>query len=130
MIIGQALLSQDSTSGNVYYSPWFPRGGNKAVFSCEVIASANTTSDIDTFHVQVQTKNAEDSDKDSVDLGSATSITLGTDENITSFQAGASLSSTDQGFKELVRFQYTVRAKASGLAWVHFRMLNPSWLVG
>ena len=130
MIIGQALLSQNSTTGNVYYSPWFPRGGNKAVFSCELIASADTTNDIDAFNIEVETKNAEDSDKDAVTLGSANSITLGTDENITSFESGAGLSSASQGFKELARFKYTVTAKANGLAWVHFRMLHPSWLQG
>jgi hypothetical protein len=128
MIIGQTLSSQ-STSGTTYYSPWFPRGGNAAVFSCEVIASADTANDIDTFTIQVETKNQEDSDKDAVDVGSAATITLGTDENITSFERGASLSDgAAQGMKELVRFKYTVTARTSGRAWVHSRMLNPSWL--
>jgi len=128
MIIGQSLFSQ-STTGTVYFSPWFPRGGNAATFACEVIASADTTADIDMFTIQVQTKNAEDSDMSAVDVGTGASITLGTDEKVTNFEAGGKLSSaTDQGFKELVRFQYTVKAKTNGRAWVHFRMLNPAWL--
>lgn len=128
MIIGVTLHSQ-STTGKVYFSPWFPRGGNSATFACEVIACADTTNDIDTFSIQVQTKNAEDSDLDAVDLlGSPQSITLGTDENITNFQAGAKLSDTvNQGMKALVRFKYIVKSKVNGRAWVHFRMLNPAW---
>ncbi len=43
MIIGQALLSDDSTTGDVYFSPWFPRGGNKAVMSCDLIAVSDAS---------------------------------------------------------------------------------------
>jgi hypothetical protein len=128
MLIGVTIQS-DSTGGDIYFSPWFPRGGNSAVFACEMIACADTTNDIDTFTVQVQTKNAEDSDMDAVDLlVSPQSIGLGTDEGVTSFSAGAKLSDTgNQGMKALVRFKYMVKAKADGRAWVHFRMLNPAW---
>ena len=128
MLIGVTVFSQ-TTGGKIYFSPWFPRGGNSATFACEMIACADTTNDIDTFSVQVQTKNSEDADMDAVDLlVSPQAITLSTDEGITSFNAGAKLSDTgNQGMKALVRFKYIVKAKNNGRAWVHFRMLNPAW---
>ena len=128
MIIGETLLSENSTDGDTYFTPWFPTGGNLAALTCEVIAVAGA-SKIDSFKVQVQTKNKEDADKDAVDLlGTAQSITL-TAGAYTKFNAGASLdSTTDAGFLELVRFMYIPKADAGKLAWVHYRMLPPSWL--
>ena len=92
MIIGVNLRSDDSTNGDTYFSPWFPRSGNKAVFSCDLINAA-PSGNIDEFSVQVQTKNSEDSDKDAVDLlGTAQAVTI-TAGTITSFEAGAGLDS-------------------------------------
>ena len=41
---------------------------------------------------------------------------------------GASLDSANQGMQDLVRFKFTLAAVATKHAWVHFRMLNPTWL--
>ena len=128
MIIGETLFSEDSADGDTYFSPWFPRGGNLMACTCEVIQVA-AGANISAFTIQVQTKNKDQSDMSAASLlSTAQSITL-TAGSYTKFNAGASLdSTTDQGVLELVRFCYKVKAQSGKLAWVHFRMLNPSWL--
>jgi len=125
MIIGQTLVAQNESPANVYFSPWFPRGGNMATFTCDVIA-VSASADITSFAVEVETKNAEDGDNDADSLigggGHTITLTAGTP---TTFSAGQPLDSASQGFKQLVRFRYELTAKASTTAYIHFRMLNP-----
>lgn len=128
MIIGQ-LLDGNEDGSTTYYSPWFPRGGNRAVFACEVI----NTDQLLSFAVSVQTKNSESSDKDAGTFvpnnGANNAITLSAG-TITTFTVGAALDDTaNNGFLELVRFVYTLYDETAGSRpWVHFRMLNPIWL--
>ena len=78
--------------------------------------------------MQVETKNAEDSDKEAIELLATTETITLTAGTITKFEAGANLDSANQGMQELVRFVYILTAQTGTQAWVHFRMLNPSWL--
>lgn len=127
MIIGQVLMSPEETL-TTYYGPWVTAEGNLAVVACEVINTEN----VESFSVTVQTKNSEESDKDAVapQGGADNAITPAT-ETVTKFNVGAKLSSTtDLGFKELMRYKFKVTA-ASGTGangFVHFRMMNPAWL--
>lgn len=133
MIIGECIIAATDTlqeTYTVYYSPWFPRGGNAATFVCEVIATTN----IAEFLIDVQTKNSEQSDNEqdtfSPANGASNSITL-TSNTATKFTVGAALNSTaSNGILELVRFRYQIIADEgfSGRGFAHFRMLNPSWL--
>jgi hypothetical protein len=107
MIIGQTLLA------GTYLSPWFPRQGDSAVFSAEVIAIGSSAS----LQVGIQTKNSEETDSPPT---GANSGTLGTTNSMTATGVGT-VSVT--GMKELVRFFYLVGATN----WVHFRVLPPSW---
>jgi hypothetical protein len=54
MILGQTLLAAKNDT-KTYYTPWFPRGGNSAEFSCEIFEYSENC----TVNVTVQTKNSE-----------------------------------------------------------------------
>lgn len=121
MIIGQTIFV-DGEPVISYYSPWFARRGNAAVFVCDVIQTA----DVNSFDVGVETKASEESDGSAVALASEP-ITL-TANTRTSFEVGSGLAGA--GFKDLVRFRYDLAWNGSGvdLGYLHFRMLNPAWL--
>lgn len=127
MPIGQTLRAPTSATEVTYFSPWFSRGGNKCTLTCDVIASDGLTH----FKIAVQTKNSEQSDKDQSTFvpqsGGATTMTLTTNSQ-TRWQVGANLDSANNGFLELVRFKYQVKADSGKHGWVHFRMLDPQWL--
>ena len=108
MIIGQAL-NADGGYDRDYFTPWFPRQADNAVFTYDRIASTLSTAEaVDVFH-----KNEEDA-------GAGTMLT-GFSADLTStglFEAQCI------GLKEMVRFRIQVK-KATG--WVHFRFLPPTW---
>lgn len=117
MIIGETICAV-SEQTTVVYSPWFQRQGNAATFVLDVIdASTPTGGSADpTVTVTVQTKNSEDVDPGSPATGG------------TFAQTGAGRQEhRNSNFKELVRFKFEVSTSASGIAWSHFRMLNPAW---
>lgn len=129
MILGQ-LLDGGKSRTATYFSPWFPRGGNLATFTCQVFDSAGL-SGTDKFQITVQTKNREDSDNSaSVPAGGGTNVIAMTPVlSETTFQVGGDFSSAvNAGFLELVRFKYEL-ANSTGAVdpWVHFRMLPPNW---
>jgi hypothetical protein len=104
--IGQSLLGFVGS----YYSPWFPRQGNAAMFAAECIAHGNSGS----LQFAVQTKNKEEVDASATVLGSSAWMDTGV---IATYSA--------TGLLELVRFAYKVGPHETG--WVHFRMLPPAW---
>lgn len=106
MIIGQTVFG----NGSFYFSPWFPRQGDGAVFAAECIASGASGSIMFT----VQTKNKAQADASLTTVGSSTFLTAG--------QVGTY---SGTGLLELVRFAYSVGVVGSG--WVHFRVLPPAW---
>jgi hypothetical protein len=108
MFIGQLALS-----GLVAYSAWFPRGADKGTFLCELISKSSTgTLDIDIEH-----KNATDADSAATVAGSFTQITA----------TGVAPKEITAGFKELVRYKFTVGSGGTADDWVIFQMLDPSW---
>jgi hypothetical protein len=131
MLLGQLLDGKPNATAT-YFSPWFPRGGNLAKFTCQVFASESLSGGGEGFKISVETKNSEDSDKDQSAFtpqgGGAQTMTL-TALALTTWEVGADLGSSNNGFLELVRFKYQlISATASTEPWVHFRILNPVWL--
>ena len=124
--IGVVLLAPGSGGLSTYYSPWLATNGNLVYFQCDVIQ----TDGLGGFSIEVQTKNSEDSD--SVPNGSSAlatqAITLTAGLPPTEVAAGANLGSTSAGLKELVRLVYKVTGGANYGGFVHFRILNASWL--
>ena len=108
MIIGQTVF------GGTFYSPWFPRQGDSAVFTAESINSFGTL----TF--KMQTKNREQADSAASYVSGASSSIYGT-INTGSFIGTA----MGTALLELVRFEYTIASATSN--WVHFRVLPPAW---
>jgi len=106
-IIGEVIFEGYTT----FYSPWFPRGGDDAVFILETFDISGLT-----LTWTFWTKNAEDTDASATQVGSAETITA----------AGLKETSLLSGFKELVRYKFSTGATPS-MDWVHFRVLNPSW---
>jgi hypothetical protein len=129
MLLGQLLNGKPNTTVT-YYSPWFPRSGNLAQFTCQVFGSEGLSGGSEAFKISVQTKNLEQSDKDvsTPQGGGAQTMSL-TALALTTWEVGANLSSGNTGFLQLVRFKYElISATGSGEPWVHFRLLNPVWL--
>jgi len=99
------------TATNIYYTPWFPRGADNAMFMLELIKNTFGS----TFTVDVWTKNREDE-------GSAPGSVVGTFSTLSgNFQEVGC-----KDLKELVRFRITTRADAVGQGAI-FRFLGPTW---
>ena len=101
-------------TGDTVFSPWFPRQGDSAIFTLDVVdidggAAANQIT------VQVFTKNSEDAGS-----GSQTGSDITRDGTEGAGQAGAEYGS----LKELVRYKFSVTGTGTR---VLFRMLPPSW---
>ena len=113
-VIGDTVFEgadSSTTPKSSLYSPWFPRGGDAAVFTLEVISINGLT-----LTWVVETKNSEDANSAASTVGSA----------VTATTTGLKYTATLTGFEELVRFRYDTGSSAS-MDWVHFRALNPSW---
>jgi hypothetical protein len=108
MIIGQTLMG-----AGTYYSPWFPRQGDTANITTQVIGCSGNGS----LTFIVQTKNIADTDTSPATLGtfSSTANTPGI------YPTGGTLISN---IKELLRFQYILTTASS---FAHFRVLPPAW---
>jgi len=103
-----------ATEGTKVYSPWFPRQGDNAIMTLEVVAVSGAT-----IKVEVLTKNSEDA-------GDGTIVTGVTgDADITASTVGRSDGEWDQVLEELVRYKFTVTNTTE--KWVLFRMLPPVW---
>lgn len=117
MIIGQTIACHDDSTGEYYYTPWFPRQGRTVVSSFEVVSIGPTTQ----ITVSLQTKNGDDADDPSTatTIGSASSTSAG---DVKSFESSSSC-------EELVRYQvHLVRTSGSATSGCHFRILKPSWV--
>jgi len=105
MIIGTTMAKLD---GNPYYSPAFPKGGDAAVFSVQIVNFSATS-----LTVTVQHRTAEETTW--TDAGTFTSITT------------IGLATKDiSGLKELVRFKFLVNGSNVYDA-VHVFVPPPSW---
>src|SRR5262245_39615578 len=99
------------TNTTTYYSPWFPRAADNAVFTAEVLQDTFGNGGIE---LEVFTKNTEDEGS-----GGSAVATL-------SALAGSFFEANVIGLKELVRFGITFKASSAGEGAV-FRMLPPTW---
>ncbi|MFN7587405.1 MAG: hypothetical protein ACK501_17165 [Planctomycetota bacterium] len=112
MLIGQTVFVPASGDpGAVYDGPWMPRQGND--FTC-VLEVMRQSSSGWSLAVDVETKNAEDSDAAATNLGTLTVSAVGT-----STQAFADC-------LELVRYKYSFSGNGTD-RWIHFRMNPPIW---
>jgi hypothetical protein len=103
------------TTAVTYFTPWFPKGGDNAVFTLEKIQDTCVTT---AFSAAVYHKNQEDE-------GSAPGLPttpVGTFATLT----GAFQEVDCSGLKDLIRFAVTFRASAAGQGVV-FRFLQPTW---
>jgi hypothetical protein len=109
------LLHGASDPFVIVYSPWFPRGGDNARFTLEIVAVGNVSGSV-ALQVDIYHKNSEDTG----DGGVHTS-------NLFSGLTSAAGRSTQEveALKELVRYRYVVKDGSSD--WVLFRMLPPVW---
>ena len=89
-------------------SPWFPRGGDNAIFAYEALKSLYSG---DNMAVTVLHKNREDSGAGAIHSTPTWST------------SGTLRYATFSGLKEMVRFGFS----CSGIAGVVFRMLPPTW---
>jgi len=127
MYDAQMIQLQGTNSANpstVLFSPWFPRGGDYGIFTLEVVKMSGTTS---AFKLKVEFVHKNTSDPG--DGGSpiaSTDITIDGSEGATREQKDVTA-----GFKELVRYKYTLTTTDSPATtttmWATFRMLAPVW---
>lgn len=99
------------TSQQTYYTPWFPKGADNAMFALEKVLDTIAGG----ITVTVFTKNREDE-------GSAPGSAVGTFASL----SGAFHEVACQGLKDLVRFRIVFTASAAGQG-VICRFLPPTW---
>lgn len=112
MFEAQLLIAKDSSYD--VYGPWFPKGGDSAKFTIDVV-EVETSGGSD-FSVEVLTKNSEDTGDGSAIAAPAAISSAG----ITTFNL-----TSESTVKELVRYKYTVAIGTGD--WYLFRMLAPVW---
>jgi len=109
------FIGQFGLKGLVAYSPWLPRGGDKGVFLCELLAeSTNATLDL-----AIQHKNTDEADSAATTAASFTQIT----------SVGVATKEVTGGLKELWRIQFAVDSSGGEFfdQWVLFDLMTPSW---
>lgn len=99
------------TSATTYYSPWFRRGAENAVFTAEVLQD---TFGATPLKIRVYSKNTEDEGS-----GGSSIAVLNT-------LSGTFVEANVTGLKELVRFGMEFEASAAGEGAV-FRILPTTW---
>ncbi len=112
MFEAQLLMGQGS-EGTQVFSPWFPRQGDNARMTLEVVAISGAT-----IKVEVFTKSSE------TDGDGSLAGTSGTDK-IERTTAGRETYEWSGNLNELVRYKFTVTDATT--KWVLFRMLPPVW---
>jgi hypothetical protein len=112
-MISATVMTGGNGTERVYYTPWFPRRADNALFAYELLYEDAA----DMIAVTIYHKDAEDA-------GSAPGSPSGGFAQLGStgvFQASVS------GLKEMIRFQVTVRDVTGGKTFA-FRFLPPTWL--
>jgi len=106
MILGTILFRM---GGNASYSPAFPKGGDAAVLSVEVL----NVIDSPQFVITIQHRNLEDTSWTDVDTFTTITATGVSTKNVS-------------GLKELVRLKYSF-ASADPIDGVQFIVAPPAW---
>lgn len=126
-------IQMRGTTSTVLYSPWFPRGGDYGLFTLEVAAieSSEGTGTVTLTAVLLHKNASEAGDGDPAVNGTDGNIALSAVNRTTvDYKNGIGSSPTFEGFKELVRYQFTLTRSGSsttGTSWATFRMLAPVW---
>lgn len=112
MFDAQLLFPGASGATLSVYGPWFPKRGDSAVFTMEVVQVNSCKLTVDVF-----TKNSEDTGDGAAAGGSA----------ITRSTVGRT-SGERTSLKELVRYKFTVTGQTPATTdWVLLRMVQPAW---
>lgn len=105
------------------FTPWFPRGGDHARFTVDVVSLGQAGGGIPELTVRVWTKNSEDTGEGSNADATVSIVRTAVGRTTTEW-----LSTNSTGLKELVRYKVAVANTADlGTVWVLFRMLQPVW---
>ncbi len=108
------LLFGAGGDGAEVFSPWFPRQGDNAICTLEVVRISGASIQVELF-----TKNSEDTGD-----GALVTPASGTGD-ITRTTVGRESNEWEGGLEELVRYKFTVADATT--KWVLFRMLPPVW---
>jgi hypothetical protein len=122
MFDAQTITNEASLAATEVFTPWFPRGGDHAVFTLEVVAWSNNSGS-NTLSLEIYHKTRDDSGD-----GALAGVS-GTDLIQMAASGGATRTKRDWGsvaFKELVRFRLSYDA-GSGAQWALYRILPPLW---
>jgi hypothetical protein len=111
MFIGTQLMGIGNAGSKDYYTPWFPKQADNAIFTYERMFFTGTA-----FSVTVYTKNRED-----IGSNSVTSYSSWTQMSGINFWQGQCTN-----LLELVRFKITLNGSAAGDG-VAYRFLPPIW---
>lgn len=122
MFDSQTIQCQGTTATTVY-SPWFPRGGDYGIFTVEVASFSASHANF-SLSVQMIHKNSDEVG----DTGSGGG-TVGSAFSVVSTGGPRTSSDITAGFKELVRYKFTLQyiTTGTGTNWAIFRMLPPIW---
>lgn len=104
------LLITDSNAPEVY-SPWFPRRGDNARFTLEIVAKSGSTK----LTVALYTKTPD---------ASGDGSTIGSPVDIGS--VGRTEFDSDSEMAQLVRYKFLASSGSTG-DWILFRLLPPVW---
>ena len=119
MHIGTLLMTLGGEEGaEEYYTPWFPKGADNAVFTYEIIRQNFGSGG--SIQVDVFTKNREDIGSNGTSKGTIS----------TNFAGTTFYEHTVTDLRELVRFKITLTpgsSKPTGQEGVVYRILPPTW---
>ena len=120
MNIGTLLITLAPGSAQEYFTPWFPKGADNAVFTYEIIRQNFGTGGTPGFTVAVYTKNLED-------VGSQGTAVSG---SWTQLSPADFYEFKATNLRQLVRFKITLTGSTLGLTGqegVVYRILPPTW---
>ncbi len=107
-------IQMNGTTTVKLLSPWFPRGGDYAMFTMEVTAGAGTYQ----LLVTARHKNASETG-DGTAVGPTTLFLTAPGRKTVDFTSG---------FKEMVRYEFELSGGTANVTtWATFRMLAAAW---
>ena len=125
MFAGQWIWSHQRDLSQVVtelYSPWFPREGDNAIFTMEIIAKLNLASaSTSTMVVDVYHKEAEDTGNGVLAVSNIYASPIGPADD-----KGFFVSAPIENLKEMVRFKYRMDCNSFVAAFL-YRMLPTTW---
>jgi hypothetical protein len=124
-------IQMTGTASTEVYSPWFPRGGDYGLFTLEVTAMGKNAGTL-TLAVAMYHKNTSEAGDPALPAAGGVALT---DFDLTAvgrvtvdFKNGYGSSPAFGGFKELVRYKFTLSGvSTTNTSWATFRMLSPVW---